>query len=99
MTAVDIPIEKYSGAVREVTLGSAYGTGTRAGTVTVGGETTLPFLAFEGPAPHRPALAVEVHDVRPDDWSPELLSAWGDAIGDPAAWAAKAVELGADLIA
>ncbi len=99
MTAVEIPVEKYSGAVREVTLGSAYGTGTRAAAVTVGGETTLPFLAFEGHAPHRPALAVEVVDVRPGDWSPELISTWGDALDDPAEWAARAAELGADLIA
>ncbi len=99
MTAVEIPVEKYPGAVREVTLGSAYGTGTRTATVTVGGATSLPFLAFEGQAPHRPALAIEVVDVRPDDWSPELVSTWGDALDDPAAWAARAVELGADLIA
>ena len=99
MTAVEIPAEKWPGAVREVTLGSGYGGGTRASTVTVGGETTLPFLDFEGSTPHRPALAVEVVDMRPADWSPELLDAWGEALDDPAVWAAKAVELGADLIA
>ena len=99
MSAVEIPAEKWPGAVREVTLGSSYGGGTRASTVTVGGETTLPFLAFEGSTPHRPALAMEVADVRPEDWSPELKDAWGDLLDDPAGWAAKAVELGADLIA
>lgn len=99
MTAIDIPVEKWSGAVREVTLGSSDGGGTRGSTVTVGGETTLPFLTFEGALPHRPALAVEVVDVRPDDWSVELREVWGDVSGDPAAWAARAVEAGADLIA
>ena len=99
MTAVEIPVEKWPGAVREVTLGSSYGGGTRASTLTVGGETTFPFLAFEGSTPHRPALAVEVVDMRPEDWSPELLDAWGELLDDPAGWAAKAVELGADLIA
>jgi len=99
MSAVEIPAEKWPGAVREVTLGSSYGGGTRASTVTVGGETTLPFLAFEGSTPHRPALAMEVVDMRPEDWSPELKDAWGDLLDDPAGWAAKAVELGADLIA
>ena len=49
--------------------------------------------------PHRPALAVEVNDVDPREWSPELAAAWGGVAGDPAAWAAKAVEAGADLIA
>ena len=67
MTAVEIPVEKWPGAVREVTLGGSYGGGTRTSTVTVGGETTLPFLGFEGALPHRPALAVEVvrHEGRP----------------------------------
>ena len=99
MTAVEIPVEKWPGAVREVTLGNSYGGGTRTSTVTVGGETTLPFLNFEGAMPHRPALAVEVLDARPADWSAELHSAWGAAMDDPATWAAAAVERGADLIA
>jgi acetyl-CoA decarbonylase/synthase complex subunit delta len=99
MTAIDIPVEKWSGAVREVTLGSGDGGGTRGSTVTVGGETTLPFLSFEGALPHRPALAVEVVDARPDDWSAQLRDVWGDVTGDAAAWAQRAVEAGADLIA
>lgn len=99
MTPVEIPVEKWNGSVREITLGSSYGGGTRGNTVTVGGETALPFLGFEGAMPHKPALAIEVQDVRPDDWSAELLSAWGDVLDDPATWAQKAVEVGADLIA
>ncbi len=70
-----------------------------AATVTVGGETALPFLGFEGKMPHKPALAVEIQDMRPDDWSAELMTAWGDVMDDAGAWAAKAVEAGADLIA
>jgi len=99
MTPVEIPVEKWPGAVREVTLGSSYGGGTRGSTVTVGGETALPFLGFEGTMPHRPVLAVEVQDLHPDDWSAELQAAWGDAMDDAAVWAQKAVEAGADLIA
>ena len=37
--------------------------------------------------PHRPALAVEVSDVGPDDWSPELRDGLGRRAGDAAAWA------------
>lgn len=99
MTAVEIPVEKWPGAVREVTLGSSYGGGTRTSTVTVGGETALPFLGFEGALPHRPALAVEVVDMEPGDWSPELVATWGKDLSDPAKWATRAVEAGADLIA
>ncbi|MCB0049480.1 MAG: acetyl-CoA decarbonylase/synthase complex subunit delta, partial [Caldilinea sp.] len=72
--------------------------GTRSRTVTVGGETTLPFLHFEGQIPHTPVVAVEVKSRRPDDWSPLLLEAWGDVAGDPAAWAKAAEDAGADLI-
>lgn len=99
MTVVEIPVEKWQGAVREVTLGSSYGGGTRTSTVTVGGETGMPFLAFEGALPHRPALAVEVVDMEPGDWSPELVATWGKDLSDPAKWATRAVEEGADLIA
>jgi acetyl-CoA decarbonylase/synthase complex subunit delta len=99
MNTVEIPQEKWTGAVRTVTLGSTDEGGTRTSTVTVGGETTLPFLHFEGQMPYRPVVAAEVTDEEPTDWSPELLSAWGELVRDPGAWAAKAVELGADLIA
>ena len=67
--------------------------------MTVGGEKTLPFLGFEAVNAHRPVLAVEVNDIDPRVWSPELAAAWEGVAGDPAAWAARAVEAGADLIA
>lgn len=95
---VEIPVEKWTGKVREVTLGATSNGGTRAKTVTVGGETTLPFLHFEGAIPHPPRIAVEIQDFYPEDWSPVLLKKWGDILKDPAAWAAKAEEFGADLI-
>jgi acetyl-CoA decarbonylase/synthase complex subunit delta len=96
---VEIPKERWTGTIREVTLGatSAEG-GSRTKTVTVGGETTLPFLHFEGAMPNPPIIGIEVQDGYPADWSPVLLEAWGDAVKDPAAWAKKAEELGADVI-
>lgn len=100
MPVVEIPKDKWMGKVREVTLGAtAADGGTRTKTVTVGGETTLPFLHFEGTIPHRPVIAVEVMDAYPEDWSPTLLAAWGDIARDVVAWAKKAEEMGADLIA
>ncbi len=96
---VEIPKDTWSGSVRTVTLGAtAADGGTRAQTVTVGGHTTLPFLHFEHPTTHRPALALEIKDRRPDDWSPLLLEAWGDAVDDPARWAKAAESAGADLL-
>jgi len=94
MVDVQVPIEKWTGKIREVTLGAG---GRKS--VIVGGETTLPFLHFEGSIPHRPLVAIEVQDMEPTDWAPALVSAWGDVLRDPAAWAKKAVEYGADVIA
>ncbi|MGC8874309.1 MAG: acetyl-CoA decarbonylase/synthase complex subunit delta [Chloroflexia bacterium] len=96
---VEIPKESWTSRVLEVTLGATPAEGgTRGRTVTVGGESTLPFLHFEGKMPHRPVVAVEVLDRYPDDWSPLLLEAWGEAMHDPVAWAAQGVAAGADLV-
>jgi len=92
--------ETWTGRILEVTLGAGPDQGgTRGKSVTVGGETTLPFLHFEGLMPHKPVVAVEVRDRAPDDWSELLVKAWGDALQDPAAWAARAEEAGAEVIA
>ena len=97
---VEIPKEKWTGKVREVTLGAtAAAGGTRKKTVTVGGESTLPFLTFEGEMPNPPVVALEVQDAYPDDWSALLKEVWGDTLQDPAAWAEKAEGYGADIIA
>ncbi len=97
--AVEIPKEKYNGKVREVTLGATKDQGgSRAKTVTIGGESTLPFLHFEGSVPHPPAIAIEIQDRKPSDWSPVLLEAWETVASDPVAWAKAAEALGADLI-
>jgi acetyl-CoA decarbonylase/synthase complex subunit delta len=98
---IEIPREKWTGKVREVTLGAtAAEGGTRAKTVTVGGETTLPFLHFEGAIPHPPKIALEIRSRKPapGDWSPLLLEAWGDAANDPGEWAKAAEAAGADFI-
>jgi acetyl-CoA decarbonylase/synthase complex subunit delta len=99
MPGIEIPKDKWSGKVREITLGAtAAEGGTRSHTVTVGGETTLPFLKFEGNVPHAPVIAVEVRDSHPAEWSPVLLEAWDGATKDVAAWAKAAEAAGADLV-
>ncbi len=97
---VEVPIEKWSGSVREITLGAtAAEGGTRSHTVTIGGATTLPFLGFEGKTPHRPQIAIEVRAANPgDEWPEPVVNAWGDALNDPAAWAKAAEAASADLI-
>ena len=96
---VEIPIDKWPGAVKIVNIGAtAADGGTRASTITVGGEKTMPFMHFEGSIPHRPVVAVEIRDRRPEDWSPLLLQEWGAVSEDPASWAKAAEAAGADLI-
>ncbi len=96
---VQLPKEKWTGTVREVTLGAAAAEGgTRKKIVTVGGESTLPFLTFEGEIPNRPLVALEIQDRYPDDWSDLLKHVWGETMQDAAVWAQKAEEYDADLI-
>ncbi|MEB2287405.1 MAG: acetyl-CoA decarbonylase/synthase complex subunit delta [Anaerolineae bacterium] len=98
-TKTEIVKEKWPGRVREVTLGATKEQGgTRARALTVGGESALPFMFFEGDIPHRPAVAIEIEDRRPDDWPPVLLQAWGEAANDPVAWAKAAESAGADAL-
>ena len=96
---IEIPKEKWAGTLRTVTLGAtAAEGGTRSRTVTVGGDNVLPFMHFEGQIKNRPAIAIEIKDRRPEDWSPLLAEIWGAAMDDPAAWAKAAEAAGADLL-
>jgi acetyl-CoA decarbonylase/synthase complex subunit delta len=96
---IEIPKDKWAGVVKSITLGAtAADGGTRSGVVTVGGEKALPFMHFEAEMPHKPVVAIEIKDRKPDDWSALLLDVWGDALNDPAAWAKAAGAAGADLL-
>jgi acetyl-CoA decarbonylase/synthase complex subunit delta len=97
--ALELPKDKWSGKVQEVTLGAtAENGGTRTKTITVGGETTMPFIHFEAATPNVPVIALEIKDTYPEDWSPLLQEKWGDVLNDPGKWAKAAEEAGADLI-
>lgn len=90
---------KWSGRIGTVTLGATPAEGgTRGGTVTVGGQSGIPFLSVDGETPHLPAIALDVLDKQPVDWPAALAEVYSDVWSDPAAWAAKAKQLGADLV-
>jgi acetyl-CoA decarbonylase/synthase complex subunit delta len=55
-------------------------------------------MHFESGTPHRPVVAVEIKDQRPEDWSPLLIQTWGAALDNPASWAKAAEQAGAELI-
>jgi acetyl-CoA decarbonylase/synthase complex subunit delta len=92
--AVEVEKIKYTGKVKEISIGK------EGKTITVGGETSYPFYLFEGEMPHKPKIAMEVFDSAPEEWAEAALEPFKDVSGDPAAWAKKCVEeYGADLIA
>jgi acetyl-CoA decarbonylase/synthase complex subunit delta len=91
--ALTIPKESYSGKIFNVQLGS----GEKA--VTIGGASALPFLAFEGTFPNKPAVAFEIMDIAPSDWPDTLQKAIGGASADPVQWAKFCQQNGADIVA
>jgi len=96
---IEIQKDKWPGSIKTVTIGAtAAEGGTRAKSIIVGGQTTLPYLTFEAPTPNQPVVAIEIKSRKPDDWSPLLMEVWGDVMDDPAKWAKKAEQAGADLL-
>ena len=97
--SVDLVKERWTGQVLEITLGAtAANGGSRSRTLTIGGETTWPYIFSEGTMPSRPAVGIEILDKKPTDWSPLLMKAWGDVMNDPAEWAKAAEAKGAEAI-
>jgi len=99
---VEIPdvTKSWPHAINAVTIGATVDEGgTRTSTITVGGETTLPFYHFEGDMSHLPSIAMEVWDVEPEDWPDPVREPFADVMSDPGAWAKKSVdEYGAQAI-
>lgn len=75
----------YSGKIREVVLGN----GDK--TVTVGGAEVLPFHLFEGKMERKPLIAMDILDIKPDNWPATLTKYYEDVMGNPVAWAQKCV--------
>lgn len=92
--AFEIPKIKYTGKIKEVTIG----TGSKA--VKIGGESCYPFYLFEGEMPNAPKVAFEVWDHEPPEWQAWAIEPFKDVINDPVAWAKKCVDVyGAEMIA
>jgi acetyl-CoA decarbonylase/synthase complex subunit delta len=88
------PKETYSGKVYPVTIG----TGDKAS--TFGGENVLTFHGFEGETPNNPIIAIEIQDVKPEDWPEEVSKQYESVSGDPVTWAKHCQDdLGAKAIA
>jgi acetyl-CoA decarbonylase/synthase, CODH/ACS complex subunit delta len=91
--------QKWAGGINPVTIGATKAEGgSRGRKVTIGGENGIPFLSFDGQTPHAPAIALDVWDKAPADWPAPLREIYSDVWGDPAAWARRVKQLGADLV-
>ena len=90
---------EWPGKIEEVTLGAtAADGGTRASTITIGGEQALPFYNFDAPMPHAPIISLDCFDM-PIPLAKAVKSHYADVMEDPGEWARKNVrEFGADMV-
>ncbi len=76
-----VPKESFNGHVQAVDFGKD----DKA--ITIGGDSALPFLSFEGDLPNKPVIAYEIQDCPPDDWPDTVKEVYKDVSGDPVTWA------------
>ncbi len=87
------PNEAYTGVVREVTIGK----GNK--TLKIGGENILPLHFFDqGSNPNPVKFALEVLDMKPEDWPEHAVEPLKDVISDPVSWAKKCQSFGVDAV-
>jgi acetyl-CoA decarbonylase/synthase complex subunit delta len=87
------PVEAYTGAVREVIIGK----GNKS--LKIGGESILPFHSFDqGSSPNPARFALEVLDMKPEDWPDHLIEPFRDVISDPVKWAKKCQNFNVDAV-
>ncbi|MDR3204412.1 MAG: acetyl-CoA decarbonylase/synthase complex subunit delta [Deltaproteobacteria bacterium] len=90
--AFQINTVKYAGKINVVPLGVKK--------VPLGGQNAYNFHDFEGTNPNKPLLGLTIWDMDPGEaYEGPLADVYGDALKDPGAWAKKAVEFGADVVA
>jgi acetyl-CoA decarbonylase/synthase complex subunit delta len=87
------PVEAYTGVVREVTIGK------EDKSLKIGGENILPLHFFDqGSNPNPTKFALEVLDMKPEDWPEHAVEPLGETISDPVSWAKKCQGFGVDAV-
>ncbi len=87
------PVEAYTGVVREITIGE----GNKS--LKIGGENILPLHFFDqGSNPNPARFALEVLDMKPEDWPEHAVEPLRDVISDPVSWAKKCQGFGVDAV-
>ena len=79
--AFKMSVQKYSGKISEVEIGS----GERA--IKIGGENILPFYNFDGDQANTQKIGVEMLDVYPENWTSEIKNLYEDVANDSVKWA------------
>lgn len=79
--AFKMSVQKYSGKISEVEIGS----GER--TIKIGGENILPFYNFDGDQANTQKIGVEMLDVYPENWTSEIKNLYEDVANDSVKWA------------
>jgi len=82
------PKKKYKSSIRQINLNC----------LTVGGETSLPFMHFEAKNISTPLVAIEIQTIIPPNYPEILRQAWKN-YNNPVKWAAEAVKRDADILA
>lgn len=93
-------VESFTGSVNRVTIGATKANGgTRTSTVTVGGAKNVVYGGGFEDAGEKPVVAMDVLDVRPEDWPAALAEPYKNVLDKPAEWAKKCAEdFGAELL-
>ena len=87
------PVEAYTGVVREITIGK----GNKS--LKIGGENILPLHFFdEGSNPNPAKFALEILDMKPEDWPAHAVEPFKDVISDPISWAKKCQGFAVDAV-
>ncbi|MFX0194793.1 MAG: CO dehydrogenase/acetyl-CoA synthase subunit delta [Candidatus Hodarchaeota archaeon] len=90
--------EEFTGQITEVQLGATKSEGgTRAYSITLGGETAPSLYRWDSLPPHKPAVSIDIFDMKIPLARP-VREKFADVLEDPAAWAKKAEEYGADAV-
>jgi acetyl-CoA decarbonylase/synthase complex subunit delta len=87
------PVEAYTGVVREVTIGK----GNKS--LKLGGENILPLHIFDqGSNPNPVKFALEVLDMKPEDWPEHAVEPVKEVVSDPVGWAKRCQGFGVDAV-
>ncbi|MFQ6126204.1 MAG: CO dehydrogenase/acetyl-CoA synthase subunit delta [Candidatus Heimdallarchaeota archaeon] len=90
--------EEFTGQITKVQLGATKSEGgTRAYSIMLGGETVPSLYRWDSPPPHKPAVSIDIFDMKIPLARP-VREKFADVLEDPAAWAKKAEEYGADAV-